>query len=121
MERDYTEVKEPKMVQFTTEGQDVEGILLAIQKVTVKDKSTVQFLLKTDDGALATFLATYDLLRKIRREHIGYAIIVKYEGEDREVKTQGLPLRRFKVLVSRDRELAVKSDSLQITDEDIPF
>lgn len=119
--REYAEVRGPRMVQFTAAGQDIEGVLLAIQRVTVKEKPTIQYLLKLDDGSLATFLATYDLLRKIRPEHMGHALLVRYEGEDHEVKTQGSPLRRFKVMVSNDRELAVKGDPLQITDEDIPF
>ena len=109
------------MLQFTREGQDVEGVLLSIQPVRVKDKEAIQYLLRLDSGERVTFLGTYDLNRKIHAEHKGHAIMVRYGGEDKTVATQGSPLRRFKVFVSKERELAVKDDPLRITDEDIPF
>jgi hypothetical protein len=84
--------------------------LLSIQPVKVN-----QYLLRLDSGERVTFLGTYDLNRKIRPEHRGHAFMIHYEGEDNTVATQGSPLRRFKVLVSKERELALKPD------DDIPF
>lgn len=119
--RDYTEVKEPVMKQFTSPGQVVEGLLLSIQKVNVKGKSAVQYLCRDDQGDLFTFLATYDIARKISRGHIGHAVRVEYEGEDStvEVGNNKNKLRRFKVYVAKQKEVA--PDSLEITDDDIPF
>jgi hypothetical protein len=125
MQRDYTEVKEPRMIEFNRVGMDVEGVLLAIQKVKVKDKPTTQYLCKDDEGELFTFLATYDIARKVRKEHIGHAVMVKYEGEDNTVEVgEGKnKLRRFKVYIAKQREVAKQDveDSLTITDDDIPF
>lgn len=119
--RDYVEVKEPKMIQFAKAGDQVEGVLLRIDKVNVKDKKAMQYVCKDDEGELFTFLATYDISRKIRREHIGHAVMVKYEGEDNLVQVgEGQnKLRRFKVYVAKQKEVA--TDTLEITDEDIPF
>jgi hypothetical protein len=124
--REMVEVQAPEMFQFTSDGSDIEGILVGISKVEVKGKTTLQYNVIDDDGKKWTFLATYDLARKLGREHIGHYIYVRYEGEDKEVKTQGSPLRRFKVCVSKENERAAAKGSgnngdLQITDEDIPF
>lgn len=121
MVREMVEVKEPRMMQFTTEGQSVEGYLLRIERVNVKDKSTIQYVCKDEAGDLFTFLATYDIARKLRSEHRGRWIMVRYEGEDGSVQTQGNKLRRFKVCVEKENPDAANDHGLHITDEDIPF
>lgn len=117
--RDYVEVQGPEQFKFEHVNQQLEGVLLGIERVNVNDKPTLQYVMRLDENRkLITFLATYDLQRKIRKEHIGHGLMVKYEGEDSSVQTQGNKLRRFKVFVSRQKELV---NNLEITDEDIPF
>lgn len=118
MEREMVEVKEPVMVQFANVGQKVEGILLAVEKVNVKGKPTIQYLCEGPEAEVFSFLTTYDLSRKIGRKHVGHFLCVHYMGVDPSVKTQGDPLRRFKVMVSKQKEIA---NTLEITDDDIPF
>lgn len=120
--RDMYEVEGPQMFQFDKEGAGIEGVLLSIQNVTVKGKTTRQYTLRDDEGKVWTFLATYDIAQKLTEQHIGHFVFVRYEGEDNNVQTQGNKLRRFKVFVSRAREVtAPRGNDLHITDEDIPF
>jgi hypothetical protein len=61
-------------------------------------------MVQSEGGQRFTFLATYDLERKIQEAHIGHYLIVSYEGEDREIKTQGSPLKKFRVQASKEKE-----------------
>ena len=114
------EVQAPEMFQFTNEKPAIEGVYLGSQRVTVKGKETVQYMLQDLDGRRFTFLATYDLARKIQPGHVGHWMYVMYEGEDHEIKTQGSPMRKFRVAVGRDLEPGF-GNVAPITDEDIPF
>ena len=110
-QRQMQEVNAPEMFQFTDASSYIEGVLLDISPVTVKDntKETPQYLVQAKDGSRHTFLGLYDLQRKILHSHIGHWIQVKYEGEDKTIKTQGSPMKKFKVLVSKEKEHANES------------
>ena len=110
-QRQMQEVNAPEMFQFTDSASYIEGKLLAISSVTVKDnaKETSQYLVQTKNGERFTFLATYDLSRKLGPDAVDHWISVKYEGEDKSIKTQGSPMRKFKVLVSKEKERATES------------
>lgn len=112
------ERQEPEMRQFKQVGDRVEGVLLSIDKVTVQKKPTIQYLCAGSEGGRFTFLATYDIGRKLHRGDVGRFIRIEYLGEDAQVQTQGNKLRRFRVEVSKE---SVTDDFLLITDEDIPF
>jgi hypothetical protein len=114
------EVQAPEMFQFSKEKPSLEGVFLGTSRVTVKGKETVQYMLQDLDGRRFTFLATYDLSRKIQLAHVGHWMYVMYEGEDLEIKTQGSPMRKFRVAVDRNKEPGFGNVS-PITDEDIPF
>ncbi|SRR5581483_1760330 len=103
--RKMNEVKEPRMLKFERPNESISGHLYAIQPVTVNDKPTVQYDLLDEAGEHVTFLQTYDLSRKLRKEHIGHFVEITYLGEDRSVKTEGNALRRFRVMVSELREI----------------
>jgi hypothetical protein len=125
--RQMQEVQAPEMFQFTDQKPSIEGVYLGATRVNVKGsdgvrKETVQYMLQDLDGRRFTFLATYDLARKIQPAHVGHWMYVLYEGEDHEVKTQGSPMRKFRVAVGRDLEPGfVGGVASPITDEDIPF
>lgn len=102
--REMVEVKAPEQFSFSDRNRTLGGVLIAIDQVTVKGKPTQQYTLRDEDGLRWTFLATYDLQRKIESGHVGYFLVITYEGEDRTVETQGSPLRKFKVQVSREKE-----------------
>lgn len=120
--RDMQEVKAPEMFQFTQDNPRLEGVFLGLSRITVKGKETTQYMLQDSDGSRFTFLATYDLARKIQPGHVGRWLSVTYEGEDSEIKTQGSPIRRFRVLVSKEKEPEFRNvHGLNTTDEDIPF
>src|ERR1035438_557643 len=110
-QRQMQEVNAPEMFQFTDARSYIEGVLLDVSPVTVKDnaKETSQYLVQSKNGDRFTFLATYDLSRKLLPVHIGHWIQVKYEGEDKSIKTQGSPMRKFKVSVSKQKEQANES------------
>lgn len=120
--REMQEVKAPEMFQFTKDHSRVDGIFLGLSRVTVKGKETTQYMLQDSDGNRFTFLATYDLARKIQPIHVGHWMSVTYEGEDPDIKTQGSPIRRFRVSVSKEKEPDFRNiHGLNIGDEDVPF
>jgi hypothetical protein len=98
------EVKAPEMFQFSDQHRTLSGVFIAIAEVTVRGKDTIQYMLQDESGLRFTFLATYDLQRKIQAAHAGHWMTITYEGEDSTVETQGSPLRKFKVQVSKDKE-----------------
>lgn len=120
--RELQEVRAPEMFQFTKDKPTLEGVYLGASRVTVKGKETTQYMLQDLDKRRFTFLATYDLARKIQPEHVGHWMYICYEGEDSEKKTQGSPMRKFRVAVGRDVEPEFKNaHGIAVTDEDIPF
>jgi hypothetical protein len=98
------EVKAPEQFQFSEQRRTLSGTLIDIDQVAVKEKPTMQYTLRLENGERVTFLATYDLQRKIEPAHIGHWMTVTYEGEDHAIKTQGSPLRKFRVQVSKEKE-----------------
>lgn len=119
--RQMQEIKAPEMFQFTKEEPALEGTLLGISRVQVKGKDTTQYMIQDVDGNRLTFLATYDLARKIQLSHVGHWIYVQYEGEDPDIKTQGSPLKKFRVAISQNLEPGFKNLAPAIGDEEIPF
>lgn len=102
--REMQEVKAPEQFQFSDTHRTLEGVYLGDQAVQVKGKDTIQFMIEDERKQRYTFLATYDLQQKIRPEHIGHWMTIIYEGEDGSIKTQGSPMKRFKVGVSKEKE-----------------
>jgi len=102
--REMHDVEAPAMFQFTTRQPTLGGTLIDISIVTVKGKETTQYMIEDEEGHRFTFLATWDLLRKIRPAHVGHFMWISYEGEDSSVETQGSPLKKFRVQVSREKE-----------------
>lgn len=120
--REMQEVKAPEMFQFTRDNPRLEGIFLGLSRVNVKGKETTQYMVQDSDRNRFTFLATFDLARKIQTAHVGHWLSVTYEGEDPDIKTQGSPIRRFRVAVSKDKESEFRNiHGVSISDEDIPF
>jgi hypothetical protein len=105
--RQMQEVKAPEMFQFSDQHRTLSGVFIGVAEVTVKGRDTTQYMLQDDFGLRFTFLATYDLLRKIQPAHAGHWMTITYEGEDHTIETQGSPLRKFKVQVSKDKEPGV--------------
>lgn len=104
--RQMQEVKAPDMFQFSDQHRTASGVLIDIDQVTVKnnEKPTMQYLFEGDGKRRFTFLGTADLNKKIHPGHIGHWMDITYEGEDTAIKTQGSPMRKFKVQVSADKE-----------------
>jgi hypothetical protein len=120
--REMCDVRAPEMFQFTKDNLSLEGTFLGISRVTVKGKATTQYMIQDSDGNRFTFLATFDLARKIQPVHVGHWLSVTYEGEDPDVKTQGSPMRRFRVAVSKEKESEFRNlHAVNISDEDIGF
>lgn len=111
LRREMQEVRAPEQFSFNEQHRTLSGILLDIDQVMIKPKDgrgdaklTMQYILQLENGDRSTFLGTYDLTRKIQPSHIGHFMTITYEGEDPTVQTQGSPLRKFKVQVSREKE-----------------
>jgi hypothetical protein len=120
--REMQEVRAPEMFQFSKDRSRLEGVFLGISRVTVKGKETMQYMIQDIEGNRLTFLATYDLARKIQPGHVGHWMIVAYEGEDPDIKTQGSPMRRFRVAVSKEKEPEFRNiHGLNIGDDEVSF
>jgi len=101
---EWEEVKAPTMFQFTKQGQELEGVLIDIDQVNVKEKPTMQYTIRVEGGERFTFLGTNDLNKKIEPAHIGRAIKVRYETDDTSFQKPGQsPAKVFKVLVKKQK------------------
>lgn len=117
----FTEVRAPEQLKFDKPGDFIEGILLGISYQTVKGTKTLQYTVIKNDGKKATFLATWDLHQKIDRRMLGYPISVRFEKFHDSIERNGNRAKVFTVLVDWDAKPATHADSLEITDEDVPF
>jgi hypothetical protein len=104
-QRVMVDVKAPEMFKFERINDVITGILMGIESVMVQNKPQKQYIVKQDNGTLATFLQTYDMKGRLRDEFLGHYIEVRYLGEDKHVETQGNPLRRFGIKVSAQKEI----------------
>jgi hypothetical protein len=120
--REMQEVREPQLWKVTKETPVLEGVYLGAQKITIKGKEAVQHMLEDAAGNRFLFLGTHDLQRKISPSHVGHWMKVEFVGEDRDVRTQGAALRRFRVSVSKEKEREfLNAHGVDVTDEDVPF
>jgi hypothetical protein len=82
--RELEEVLAPEMFTFSAPGDCVAGVLLSIDKVTVKGKPVTQYLLRLEDSEKRVqLLATYDLDRKLQPQHKGLFVEITYIGENK--------------------------------------
>jgi len=133
------ERKAPKFIEFT-DGECVEGVLIALESFEKKDEKTgqkkkiVRFVMAEgdihDDKFLPTgdrlcFLGTAQLIQDLSLADKGHYIQVRYEGKDNNVTKNGNAMKRFKVFVSRELVPgpggAPCVDSTIIGDDDLPF
>jgi hypothetical protein len=114
--RELEEVLAPAMHTFNVPGDSIAGVLLSIDKVTVRGKTVTQYLLRPDGSEKRVkLLATYDLAQKLRPEQIGRFVELTFIGENKEVRKGNNCLREFRVLVAKAQ------NNPEINDEDIPF
>ena len=111
------EREEPRFVNFST-GDVVEGILVSIERVAVKDKPAIRYTVKEQDGDYVCSIGTHQLNTKLRVTDRGHLVSIRCEGEDVMVKRGDNCMKVFKVLVSKEPAV---DGQLYITDEDIPF
>jgi hypothetical protein len=111
---------EPRFVKFAT-GEIIEGTLLAVDALKIKDKTGVRYTVQLDSGELVGFLGTYQINTKLRRDDRGHRIRVTCVGEDTMVKRGENCMKVFGIAVSKQRVTAGAADALEIGDDDIPF
>lgn len=110
----------PEMIRFKT-GDQIEGVLLGKERITVESKPVVRYTVKRlSDAKLFSFLGTADIVTKLRDGDEGHLISVRCDGENTMVKRGDNCMKVFTVMVSKKPFGEIK-DSLEITDEDIPF
>src|SRR3954464_13389095 len=83
----------PELFSFKAEGEILEGTLLRIESVTIKDKKTqqpkrvAQYTFLSEGGRLLKMLGTYDLDSKIFQSDVGSYMEITYMGENKKVKS----------------------------------
>ena len=126
------ERKEPRFIKFG-DGEQVEGVLLAIERVMVNGKPASRFLVMEDEGDPPTcaFLGTFQIESQVLTSDIGYRVRIRCEGTNPAVTRNGNAMKKFRIwtsekpaMGSRGRQAAAGGSAehdLGITDEDIPF
>jgi hypothetical protein len=107
--RKMRELKAPEMFKFTKQGQMIEGVLIRLEPVVVKNESghseTIEYTFRVANGERLTFLGTNDLNKKIQPEYIGYWHEVRYERDDDSFRKPGQSAAKiFKVTVAEEKE-----------------
>lgn len=121
-ERIMEEREEPTFVEFKAEGEFVSGVLTAIERCTIKQKPGVRFVVwNEEEGKAYCFLATHQLLSKLRASDRGKYIEVTYIGKDQNVVRNGNAMSKFKVAVEKTVTGKPNAHGVVVTDEDIPF
>lgn len=106
--RQMFEVKAPELFQFTTIGQMLEGRLVSIEPVLIKEKEALEYLFENEDGFRVTCLGTADLNKKIHPGHINHWLQIRYELDDSSFQKQGQSaMKVFKVLASKEADPVV--------------
>ena len=121
VESGWTQANAPELWQWEKPGAVLTGFLRSIAPVALKGKQVTQLLFQVDSTHQIKCLATYDLLQKINRSHIGTAMRITYLGEDENVKRGENAMKVFDVQFKRPDGAQPPRDSGPITDEDIPF
>jgi hypothetical protein len=114
--------EDPRFVTFNA-GDVVEGILLSIQPVQIKDKSAVRYVVREEGGELVSFLGTFQINSRIHGTDRGHKIIIRCIGEDTMVKRGENFMKVFEIQVSKKSVIKMPAPipGLEITDDDIPF
>lgn len=103
------ELKEPVFFQFKKEGDTLEGVLISALKFTYAADPKkpaaryfgIRYILDVGEGERVAFNGTTDISSKLTIAHMGYYIIVRYEGEDPSIRRGENNMRRFKVARSK--------------------
>jgi hypothetical protein len=107
--RKMREIKAPEMFKFIKPGQSVQGILINLEPITVRNENgsseTIEYTFRMENGERLTFLGTNDLNKKMQPDYIGYLHEVRYERDDDSFTKRGQsPAKIFKVLVAEEKE-----------------
>lgn len=123
---EFEERKEAPLFKFNRTGDALQGVLIKMEPVSIKDEKTgamsktIAYFFSTDtNGGVQKIHGTWEINQKLSPGDLGRVVRVIFRGLNKEVGTaKGNALRNFDVLV--DRKLAKQND-LVITDADIPF
>jgi hypothetical protein len=117
----FVEVRAPEQFKFSTPGQKIQGVLVSMASHTVKGKKVLQYTVRKENGDRVTFLATWDLARKIERRALGHPIYVEFVGDHDSIESNGNKAKVFRVMVDDDTKAEQVADEVEITDDDVPF
>jgi hypothetical protein len=122
----FEERHDPIFVEWNRPGQAVAGRLLSIEMIEVgepKQKTArytvIDELVEDGENPLSSFLGTYQINSKIRKSDIGRLVLVRYEGEDKNIGRAENKMKLFKVYV--EKAATKNAHGLEITDAYIGF
>lgn len=100
------ERKEPVLFKFTKPGDMIEGYIAGFLRTMIEGKPAVAIFIAVNGNTaqFAKIHATRQLLEKLRTPDTGKKVRITYQGENREIKTAGNPMRIFSVLVDTKAE-----------------
>lgn len=104
-EQGWEEQKAPILQQWDSPGTGIEGRLISCQPVSISvdgvSKRVLEYIVRFKTGDMVKFLESYDLKQKLRPEHAGCDVRVKYLGQDENVKggPSNTPMKVFSVFV----------------------
>ncbi len=99
VERTGTEI-----FRFDAPGDYLRGRLITIETTDIGGKPTLRYIVHDEEeDRNVGFLGTVDLIAKIRSSDIGKILEVRHEGKDTQTEPGKNPIKRFKVLVQKDK------------------
>lgn len=114
---EMVEVEPPRLIQFST-GDCIDGLLVSIERLRLKDGFQLQYTVQEQEGNLVCFWGLTDLNRRLRPEHRGHWVSIRCEGEDTMVGQGDNRMKVFRVLVSKQK---ANENDLYITDSNVAF
>jgi hypothetical protein len=115
----FKEASAPEQFKFEKKGDVLDGILLKIERRTIKGDAAIELYVSTG-RRIFTFIPGFDVRSKLNRRMVGKRIIVRYVGDDHEKGKEGNPMKVFGVYWKDDAGPTADGDP-GITDDDIPF
>lgn len=122
VEQGWTEVHAPDLIKWEKPGEQLAGILTAVNAIVLSGKRVPQYLLTLGEKQFK-FLGTFDITQKLTRAHIGCQVRITYLGEDENIRggPNQSPMKVFSVHIKGTPTPPGNIHGVPITDEDIPF
>ena len=96
----WVEIKEPELIKLEKIGDEVCGVLLALNNEKIDGREVMTARMETSNAAQVKFRLQFDLRQKLGRRHIGKTVLIVLTSEQQTGKDS--PMKMFTVFVKPD-------------------